>query len=92
VAKYTRESAIRKIISKGGRIEAPSSTPNGTTIGKIDMTNADAGNGTWGAVDYMTQYGGYVITGYPSDNQGKPKRSSHRSRDRSRESMEMIDA
>lgn len=92
MAKYTRESAIRRITSTGGRIESPSSTPNGTTIGKIDMTNADAGNGTWGAVDYLTRHGGYVVTGYPGDNQGKPKKAHHGSRDRRRESMEMIEA
>lgn len=92
MAKYTRESAIRRITSKGGRIEAPSFTPNGTTIGTIDMTNADAGNGTWGAVDYLTRHGGYVVTGYPGDSQRKPKKASHDSRDRRRESMEMIDA
>lgn len=93
MAKYTRESATRRITSKGGRIEALSSSSNGTTIGKIDMTNADAGNGTWGAVDYLTRHGGYVVTGYPGDNsQGKQKKASHGSRDRRRESMEMIDA
>lgn len=92
MAKYTRESATQRITSKGGRIEAPSSSSNGTTIGKIDMTNADAGNGTWGAVDYLTGHGWYVVTGYPGDNQGKSKRSAQGSRDRGRESMEMVDA
>ena len=92
--QYTRESAIRKITSKGGRIEVPTSTPNGNSIkGKIDMSNADTGNGTWGAVDYLTrQHGGFMVTGYPGDNQGKANHPPHRTRDGRRESMEMIEA
>jgi hypothetical protein len=60
--KYTKESAIEKVLSKKGV-----SVSQNESINKIDLGSSkeQIGNGTWGAIDFLTKNHKYVVIRYP---------------------------